>query len=524
MEKPVKHISLNSDNSIKWNLFFGPQDKNAPKTPDELSSSDFEKIVATVPGNIEIDLEKAGIIDDPTIGTNSYKLRKFETYQWWYHTIFTKPEFNEDQTVALCFDGIDCIADIWLNDELIGSVDNMFVKHSFYITKNLKESNELYICIKSPILEARKYEREELGVRDDALAESVHIRKAAHMYGWDIMPRLVSAGIWKDVELKIENSTKFKSVYWVTKSVNVRNSSANLYLDWEFDTDRLNIDDLTLFVKIKNENSVVYEKKLKIYTTVSRLRINNLENVAFWWTKGFGEPNLYTATIQILDSKGLVLAEDEQIIGIRKVELVRTEANSVENPGEFVFVINGEKVFVKGTNWVPLDAVHSRDKLHIKKSVEMLIDLNCNMVRMWGGNIYEHDEFYDLCDQNGIMVWQDFAMGCTVYPQNTEFADKIEKEAKKVVKRLRNHTCIVLWAGNNENDISQEWDEDQIHLDPNENIISRNILPNVVRRFDPHTPYLPSSPYISSEAFRLAGKVDQTYAPEQHLGADSLLR
>lgn len=514
MDKQIEHINLNLN---KWALYFGPQDRNAPLTPVELYNSNFEEINATVPGNVEIDLEKAGIIEDPTIGINSYKLRKYETYLWWYKTSFVKPKVNEDQNVILCFHGIDCIADIWLNNVKIGSVDNMFVEHTFNITKQLEQINELLVCIKSPILESRKYEREELGVRDDALAESVHIRKAAHMYGWDIMPRLVSAGIWKDVELKIENPTKLKSIYWVTKSVDVKNKRANLYLDWEFDTDKLNIDDLILFVQIKNEQVILYEQKIKIYTTVSRLRIDNLENVNFWWPKGFGEPDLYYATVKLLDSEGLILAEDEQIIGIRKAELVRTEANSIENPGEFVFVVNGEKVFIKGTNWVPLDAVHSRDRLHLKKTFEMLLDLNCNMVRMWGGNVYENDEFYDLCDQNGIMVWQDFAMGCTVYPQNKDFANKIDIEAKKVVKRLRNHTCIVLWAGNNENDISQEWDEDQIHINPNDNIISRQILPNVVRRFDPHTPYLPSSPYISSEAFRLAGKVDQTYAPEQHL-------
>ena len=516
----MKNIyNLNTSKGVKWELYFGLQDQHAPDTPHELLTSSFKKIEATVPGNVEVDLELAGLIKDPKIGNNVYELREFELYRWWYRCKFEKPKVHNGHRVELRFDGIDCITDIWLNDKRIGKTENMFVEYRFDVTDFLKNKNELFISIHSAVLEGRKYQREFWGVRYDALGgESVNIRKAAHAYGWDILPRLVSAGIWKDVKLEIIPPTDFKAVYWVTKAVNIEQRTASLYVDWEFATDRLDVDDLTLKIQILNKKQTVFDQSFKIYSTVFRNRINDLQNINFWWPRGYGEANLYDAVLQILDANGKILAENQQIIGIRIAKLINTDANTRDQPGEFVFEINHEKIFVKGTNWVALDALHSRDKEHIKPCVDMLIDLNCNMIRMWGGNVYEQDEFYDLCDMHGIMVWHDFMMGCTMYPQDDEFFKKIEEEASKAISRIRHHPSLVLWAGNNENDVSLEWENDQPHIDPNKDIISRQLLSEMVRRLDPKTTYLPSSPYISSEAFRLAGnRIDQEYAPEQHL-------
>lgn len=511
-------ILLNSSQSSNWMLHYGLQDDSAPQTPTALKNSHFEQIPAEVPGNVELDLLNAGIIKDPMTGNQVYELREFETYRWWYHHRFPGPEIPEGHRVELCFDGIDCIADIWLNDEKIGHVENMFVEHHFDITDLLKAENEVFIRIDSAVLEGRKYKREMFGVRYDALGgESANIRKAAHSYGWDILPRLVSAGLWKDVRLEIIPPTHFKAVYWATNSVNVEKKSASVYVDWEFATERLNVDELTMTVRLQRGEQIAFEENYNIYSTVFRTRLNDLQNIDLWWPRGYGEAALYDAALSIRDSAGNVLAENKQKIGIRAVELVRTDATTAEDPGEFVFQINHEKIFVKGTNWVALDSFHSRDKQHVQPSVDMLVDLNCNMIRMWGGNVYEHDEFYDLCDAHGIMVWHDFMMGCTQYPQDDGFLKKIEMEAAKAISRIRRHPSLVLWAGNNENDIAGEWNGDQPFIDPNMEAISRQLLPAMVRRLDPKTPYLPSSPYISAEAFRLAGRIDQNYAPEQHL-------
>ena len=519
LRKPVEKqiISLNSGESGGWTLYYGLQDENAPRTPRELKRSGFSRIQARVPGNVEIDLQDAGLIDDPVTGDRVYELRKFETYQWWYHRSFQGPDIPDHHRIELCFGGIDCIADIWLNGVKIAHTQNMFVEHHYDITDLLKQQNQLYICIYSTVLEARKHLRSHFGVRYDALAEAVSIRKAPHMFGWDILPRLVSAGIWREVNLEIIPPSHWKSVYWVTRDVDVQNRMASLYVDWEFSTDRLNIDDLTLEIRLSREGRVAFEKSVSVYTTVSRERIGPLEEVDFWWPKGSGDPALYQAVLKLVDGSGKVLCENRQDIGIRKAELIRSEVNIPEDPGEFVFVINGEKVFIKGTNWVALDALHSRDPQHLDTAVEMLVDLNCNMIRLWGGNVYECDEFYDLCDQNGIMVWQDFTMGCTTYPQSQEFAEKVRIEAEKTILRLRHHPCIVLWAGNNENDVSLDWNGDQSHLDPNSDIISRQVLPLAVRLYDPKTAYLPSSPFISSEVFMLNKRIDPDASPEMHL-------
>ena len=180
MNKKMKTtIDLNSNESTKWTLQYGPQDDNAPKTPRELGKCDWDIIDAEVPGNVELDLLKAGKIKEPMIGNNVYALREYETYQWWYRRNFKGPKVSKDHRVELCFDGVDCIADIWLNNKNIGRFENMFVEHNLDITDLLEDKNELYVCIYSPILEGRKYPREALGVNDDALAESVNIRKAA---------------------------------------------------------------------------------------------------------------------------------------------------------------------------------------------------------------------------------------------------------------------------------------------------------------------------------------------------------
>jgi beta-mannosidase len=511
----LKSVSLNSGNTGEWTLYFGPQETTAPNTPEELKKSNRESIKANVPGNVELDLLNAGKIKDPMVGSNIDYLRKYETYQWWYHRTFKKPDIPKEHRVELCFDGIDCVADIWLNNVKIGHTENMLVEHRFDVTDLIGEDNELYVCISSPVLEGRKFQREAFGGRADALAEAVNVRKAAHMYGWDILPRLVSAGLWRDVRLELIPPTHFKAVYWVTKSVDVEKKTASMYVDWEFATDRLNIDDLVLRVTLKRGEKVSYDESIKLYTTVSRKHIWNLQDIDFWWPRGYGQPALYDATLQIIDHDGSVIAENRQKIGIRTAELVRTDISTKESPGEFVFKINYEKIFVKGTNWVALDALHSRDRQHVKKSVDMLVDLNCNMIRMWGGNVYECDEFYNLCDENGIMVWQDFSMACTIYPQDDQFAKKVEQEAAKVIYRLRHHPSLVLWAGNNENDQSLEGDHSLI--DPNLDVISRKVLPSMLLRLDPKTPYLPSSPYISPAAFKLEGKVNQYHIPEQHL-------
>jgi beta-mannosidase len=512
-----KVLSLNTMQKTDWSLYYGIQDQNAPQTPSELLKSKFKNISATVPGNVEIDLEREGIIEDPMIGTNVYDLRKYETYAWWYTRKFDEPKLENGERVELVFDGIDCIADIWLNNQLIASIDNMLVEHHYDVTDLLKDKNTLYVHIKSTELEARNHLRNNFGVRYDQLGEAAAIRKAPHMFGWDIMPRIMSAGIWKDVKLEIIPETYFSSVYWVTKGVDVDLKKASMYVDWQFQTDKLLIDDLTISFELERDGNYILKREIPVTTTIAREPIWALEDVDLWWPRGFGEQALYNASIKIKNANGTVIAENAQKIGIKTSKLILTPINTNDNPGDFHFEVNGEYIFIKGTNWVPLDALHSRDINHVDEAVGWLADLNVNMIRMWGGNVYESDRFYNLCDENGIMVWHDFIFGCTTYPQNNEFKNKVKIEADKVIRRLRNHASIVLWAGNNENDVSLDWGGAQSHIDPNTDVISRQVLPLAVREWDPETPYLPSSPFISEEVFKIHNRISQDLSPEMHL-------
>jgi beta-mannosidase len=505
------NITLNG----KWELSYGLYDMNNPGTPDERKDKNWPMIEATVPGNAELDLLSAGKIENPETGNNIYELRKYEAYQWWYFRTFTTPQIKSGERIEIVFDGLDCFGTVWINSRLAGKTDNMLIDHRFDITGLLKPDGENSICVRidPAVKKGQEYQNGVIGSRGDFSGESVHVRKAPSMYGWDIMPRLISAGLWRDVRLEIKRPTRLTQVYWMTGSVNVSQKSAEMLLDVDFVTDYPTIDGLTMELTVKREGKSLYENSYPLYVNSDRKRIS-LKDVDFWWPRGYGDPVLYDATVRIVDNNKNILDQKSQKIGIRTAELVHSDITTRAKPGEFIFIINGEKIFVRGTNWVPLDALHSRDKSHLTDAFRMINDLNCNMIRCWGGNVYEDQEFFDLCDKNGIMVWQDFVMACTMYPQDIDFLNMIRKEAINIVIKLRNHPSLVLWSGNNENDQSLQWTFAR-PVEPGSDMISREVLPRVIWEYDPVRSYLPSSPFYSEEYFKTGG--NDSLLPEVHL-------
>ncbi|MBC7320950.1 glycoside hydrolase family 2 [bacterium] len=483
-----------------WDLYFGPQGE--VKNIDEAKEK-FQHIKANVPGDVYLDLLNAGLIEDPFFGRNHLNLRKFEFYQWWYEKEFEVPEELLNKRFKLIFYGIDTISTIWLNGKLLGETTNMFVEYEFDVTGLLKEKNQLVVKIDSPLLWAKEKNYEAISISWEGRDEALWLRKAQHSFGWDIAPRIVSSGIWKDVELKEIKDNEIEELYYATAKI--EDNSATLDVFFKFKTDIKYFEEFTLrFTFTDKENRrQIFEFPVEFIT--GHITIN-LKDPLLWWPKGYGEPNLYEVKCELI-YKEEVLDERIDKIGIRTIHLERTET---AEDGVFRFIINGIPVRLRGSNWVPLDAFHSRDKERTIPVLELFDDLGCNIIRCWGGGVYESDEFFNFCDTHGIVVWQDFAFACARYPQTEEFQKIVEEEAIKVVKRLRNHPSLILWAGDNECDYAYNLE----NLFPSDNVLTRKVLPSVCKRLDPYRPYLPSSPYISDIVAKSKGKLSP---PEQHL-------
>ncbi len=516
-EKQDNQIASKNLNG-QWSLSFVPQPSEAARTPKDFKKlNGIKTIKAQVPGNAEIDIVKAGLEPDPQKGDNIYKFRKYESCQWLYSKDFVSPKLKDGQRAILKLEGVDTLADVFLNGKLVGSPENMLIAHEYDITNFLsKNKNKLEIIIRSAPIESKKF-APIIGGGGNERTELIHIRKAPASFGWDIHPRLVTAGLWRPVSIELRNPIHIKDTVFQTLSVAPAKKSAKFFAMAEIESPHSKLDDLKIRTEIFDGKKQIFKTELPALSYTIQNSDFNVEGVEMWWPRGYGKQPLYDFVVSIVDKDGKILDKKSKKVGFRTIELIFEELKLPQDvdwkispngnvigkskkekvKGEFKFLVNGVPIFMKGTNWVPLDASHSRDIEHTKKSVDMLADLNCNMVRCWGGNVYESKEFYDLCDKYGILVWQDFSMGCSVYPQNEKFAERIREEVAFVVKNLRSRTCVALWAGNNENDQAYNW-KFRYKIDPNKlDKLSREVIPNVVHEYDWSRPYLPSSPYLS---------------------------
>ncbi|MBA3710213.1 MAG: glycoside hydrolase family 2 [Planctomycetes bacterium] len=495
-----------------WHLSYAPY-RPGPSAPDASARTDLATIPAQVPGCVELDLVAAGRLPPLEIGTNVWNTLAFEGCEWWYQRRFRAPVRAVGERLELVFGGIDCIATVWVDGREVGRADNMLIPWRFDVSQlSADEDHELAVHITPAVAAGRAHEIPAASTAMPMTYASLRVRKAPHMYGWDIMPRLVSAGLWRSVALEVVPSTRVRLCYVATLSVDVARRAARLLVDWDVASDRLDLSGLSIAVSIRQDGRELHAARQPMLDAHGR-RYIDLAEVALWWPRGYGGQELLGISIEVLDPDGMVLARHEQTAGVRTIELRRTDITTAEQPGDFRFVVNGVPIFVRGTNWVPLDALHARDGQHLASTLAMLAELNCTMVRCWGGNVYESDAFYEYCDANGILVWQDFAMACAIYPQDEEFVARMRREAKAVVVRLRNHPCLALWAGDNECDESHTWAA--LGSDPNHDRITRGALPATIRALDPLRPYLPSSPYRSPAVIAAGGH--SHLQPEQHL-------
>ena len=481
---------------------------------DRLNPDCHLTIPAIVPGNIELDLQRNGIAPDPFFGENEFLYHKYESWDWAFSRQIEMPDFDPDQEdVYLVFEGLNGIAEVYLDGEplLVPSQSALIpYRIPLSVRRDFIERTEpgkvcfLKVLLKSAMLAAMSDAQDGKNYPMNVTAceysdEYTFLRMPTHSFGWDIMPRFLSAGIWRDVYIEVKPRSRIDQTYFVTRGLS--RDQANILYKYRL---VLNDFDLNAYrIRIYLDGELKEEAPIRFTGGEGNIYI---DRPRLWWPRGYGEAETYKVRTELL-YRGSVIDWKEETIGVRKIEIAhRLDAG---DKGEFLVKVNDCPILLKGSNWVPLDAFHSRDTERYEAAVKLFTDSNCNIMRLWGGNVYENDRLFELCDKNGILVWHDFAFACAIYPQNAKFKEILKSEADAVIRRLRNHPCILLWAGDNEIDetyCGRNYVGDSNRYNP----ISREVLAQSVRENDPYRMYLPSSPYID-------GGVARYDVPEQHL-------
>jgi beta-mannosidase len=403
------------------------------------NSKDQNWLPAKVPGTVHLDLMENKIISDPFKDENEKKVQWIENEDWDYQTAFTVSSRDlKNDNIDLVFNGLDTFSEIYLNGQLLKKTDNMFRKWNIPVKQYLKPGNNvLQIKFQSAVNTGKELAKKVPFTMPESPRSFV--RKAQYQFGWDWGPRLVTAGIWKDVQLEFWNNAKIITVKDIQKRVS--------------DTS----NDLRFEVEIYAQNAGNYILDLnKIHKKVSLKKGSNTISVAYktagmklWQPNGCGEAHLYDFEVKLSKDQKNIDAKNIRI-GLRTVELIQEKD---EKGKSFYFKVNGQPLYIKGTNWIPGDSFSPRmTREKYQKLIKDTKDANMNMIRIWGGGIYEDEEFYKACDENGILVWQDFMFAGSFYPADEAFLNNVKEEVKDQVNRLQNHPSIALWCGNNEID------------------------------------------------------------------------
>ncbi len=451
------------------------------------------KFTGNVPGTVQGDLVILKMLPHPYVGTNEKLFDVLEDKSWMYTRNFNMNKIDVDLEYDLVFKGIDTLSKVYLNGHYLGRTEDMFLEYRFDLTDLLKEGeNVLKVVIDSPTREPRALEQ-NYGKLASTHEESSrpYIRKAQYSYGWDWGARVATSGIWKDVYVESHPDARLVgcTAYLEDTSGTIR---VNGYVE-ELDERRIN----SYSVKILMNGEKVEERPLfKDFKGVHFDGKFVKKDVELWFPNGMGKSSLHDFEFILLKDGREVYSEKKKT-GLRIVKLIR------ENDGEgesFIFEINGKRVFAKGADWIPADNILSwLKKSDYDELISMAANANMNMIRVWGGGIFEEDEFYSKCDEMGIMVWQDFMFACAEYPDHLQwFRDLANREVRENVIKLRHHPSIVMWCGNNENNWGfDEWPNfaRKVNGDFLGNKLYLHDFPKICTEEDPSSPYWPSSPY-----------------------------
>ena len=452
---------------------------------------------ATVPGCVHTDLLNNKLIEDPFYRDNEQKLQWIDKTDWEYRTNFkVTPAILARDNIELVFEGLDTYAEVFLNESRLLNADNMFRTWRTECKPQLKlGANTLLIRFRSPInevlplMEKMSY---QLPAGNDQGKTSPYTRKAPYQYGWDWGPRFVTSGIWRPVFLEAWDKARVNDLQILPRNVTTRTAFLTAVIEVESGV----VGDATLVVTSPTDKTIKVKQGVTLAKGLNRYFLDFLIlRPLLWWPNGLGDHPLYNFHAQLLMNGKLIDAVTTRT-GVRSVEL-RQKPDEIGK--SFTFIINGVPLFAKGGNWIPADSFPTRiTKAKYRQLLESVRDTHMNMLRVWGGGIYERDDFYELCDEMGILIWQDFMFGCSLYPGDQPFLDNVRQEAIDNVKRLRNHPSIVIWVGNNE--IESGW----FHWGWKTQLPAKlwddylklfyGVLPEVCSSVDPSRPYWPSSP------------------------------
>ncbi|HEU4948467.1 MAG TPA: glycoside hydrolase family 2 protein [Kribbella sp.] len=484
LDGALRAIPLTSDAGTAWTVraVHGP-------VPDRHSALLAAPVPATVPGEVHTDLLTAGVIPDPFDGDNEARLAWIGRTSWSYRTVFDwAPDGHEIQ--ELVADGLDTAAQIILNGTELGRTWNQHRSYRFDVTAHLvAERNELVIEFAAPVETAERLARES-GPRPHTNHHPYNsIRKMASNFGWDWGPDVATAGIWRPLRIESWSGVRIDSVRPLAR----------------LDRDRGVLDTrLTLAWGATPKNATV---TVQVAGTTTEMPVaagiesvgvtSTIDAVDRWWPRGYGEQPLYDVSVSLTEN-GTQRDSRQTRVGFRTVTM---NVAPDDQGGPFVLSVNDRPIYVRGANWIPDDAFVTRlDRESYRLSIVDAVDAGMNLLRVWGGGIYESDDFYDVCDELGILVWQDFLFACAAYAEEEPLRSEVEAEARQAVTRLSAHASLALWNGNNENIwgyvewgwraplAGRTWGEGY-YLD---------LLPKIVAELDPRTPYSAGSPFSYS--------------------------
>ena len=474
--------------------------------------SDSIWMPADVPGTVHTDLINNNIIEDPYYRLNERNVQWVDKTDWEYRSsFFVGNNLLSKDVIELRLNGIDTHSDIYINGNKVIETNNMFTKWIVDCKKYLKYGkNSIKVILRSAInigldkraklgftLPGAENDQSEIGGLGDTKV-CVFSRKPGYHFGWDWGPRLVTSGIWQNIELVAWNLANIDNIY--IKQNKIITEIADLEFTVEIES--VNKKNITLITLI--DDSIINSRKINLIPGFNNISYPiTISSPELWWPNGLGDQRLYNVEIQLRDNENLI-SKKNQSLGLRTIEVVQ-DKDSIG--ASFYFKVNGFPVFMKGANYIPQDIFLNRpsneDYNYLINSAK---DANFNMLRVWGGGIYEKDIFYDLCDKAGILVWQDFMFACAMYPGNEEFLENVKREAIQNVKRLRSHPSIAIWCGDNE--ILSAWNrwgwKEDVYENQGADIVDsvwyayedifHKILPKVVEEYDSTRLYWSSSP------------------------------